>query len=59
MPNQMICYCLKITESEIIKSFKKGNKTVKEIMDSTGAGYGCGSCKVRIKKLIEKIEIEK
>ncbi len=55
MCDVMICYCFKVKESAIRDAVQKGSKTLEEVMDATGAGYGCGSCQTRIKKAIAKI----
>lgn len=54
MEENIICYCLDITEADIVKAINNGAKTVKEIEDATGAGSACGCCIADIEEIIEK-----
>lgn len=54
MEENIICYCLDITEADIVKAINNGAKTVKEIEDATGAGSACECCIADIEEIIEK-----
>lgn len=34
---EYVCYCNRVTEEDIIRAVEKGNKTVKEVIMTTGA----------------------
>ncbi len=53
--DEIVCYCFKVKKSAIKKAVAEGKKDLESVMEETGAGYGCGGCKTKIKKLIEEI----
>lgn len=52
MEDNVICYCLNIRESDIVKAIENGAKTLDEIQNATGAGTACGSCIGDIEELL-------
>jgi len=50
---QIVCSCRNVTDEQIRKAvLEKGLTTVKEIVDSTGAGCDCGKCIADIERLL-------
>ncbi|WP_297438925.1 (2Fe-2S)-binding protein [uncultured Clostridium sp.] len=54
MEENIICYCLNISEADIVKAINEGAKTLEAVQDVTGAGTACGACIGDIEELIEK-----
>ncbi len=53
MDNDMICFCVGVTEKQLKDAIKGGLKTVDEVCKKTNAGTGCSSCRPKIQKLID------
>lgn len=52
----MICTCMEVYESELIRAIKeKKLTTVAGVGDETGAGTICGGCKYDIEDILEKV----
>lgn len=52
--DKLICTCMEIYESEIIKAIKdKKLITAEEVGDETGAGTVCGECIEDIEELLK------
>jgi bacterioferritin-associated ferredoxin len=52
--DKTICHCLQVKESTVADTVAiYGACTVKEVIRSCGAGGGCNSCHVKIRRLIE------
>lgn len=54
MENNIVCYCLNISEADIVKAVNEGATTLEEVQDVTGAGTACGSCIGQIEEIIAK-----
>lgn len=54
MEENIVCYCLNISEADIVKAVNEGAKTLEEVQDATGAGTACGSCLGDIEEIIAK-----
>lgn len=54
MEENIICYCLNISEADIVKAVKDGATTLEAVQDVTGAGTACGACLGEIEEIIEK-----
>ncbi|MGL5280098.1 MAG: (2Fe-2S)-binding protein [Cetobacterium sp.] len=52
--NTMICYCKGVTLGKVLAAIEGGATTLIEVMDTTGAGSGCGRCADRIESIIEE-----
>jgi bacterioferritin-associated ferredoxin len=51
--DEIVCHCLRITESEVRTAVETTNaSTVRSIIKTTDAGSGCTVCHCRIKQLI-------
>lgn len=52
---EVVCTCLNVEKDELIESIKENNlKTVEQVADETGAGTGCGGCRVRIQEILDE-----
>jgi len=55
MEDNIICNCMDVSEHEIVDAIKnKGAIDVQDIMDTTGAGTGCGSCVDDIQEILDR-----
>ena len=55
-PNDLICRCFFVTESEITELVKEKNLTlVDEVTAACSAGGGCGNCRPEIAQIISGI----
>jgi len=55
MEDNIICNCLNVSEHEIVDAIKnKEAVTLQDIMDTTGAGTGCGSCIDDIDEILKR-----
>lgn len=52
--NTMICYCKGVTLGKVLAAIENGATTLVEVIDTTGAGTGCGRCLDRIEAIIEE-----
>ena len=50
----MVCVCMGISYSEIVKEIRGGTSTFKELYDKLGVGSGCGACKQDTKDILEQ-----
>ncbi|MCK9321719.1 MAG: (2Fe-2S)-binding protein [Bacteroidales bacterium] len=54
--DEIICNCMEVTKSTIIKAIKdKGLKTVEEVGEATEAGTVCGGCQDDIQNILDEI----
>ena len=54
--DEIICNCMEVTKSTIIKAIKdKGLKTVEEVGEATEAGTVCGGCQDDIQVILDEI----
>jgi bacterioferritin-associated ferredoxin len=50
-----LCRCLRVTETEVVDILvKTDGASLDDIRALTGAGQGCNSCHVRLRRLMEK-----
>ncbi len=49
-----VCFCMHITEKELIESIQKGAHTLAAIQKETGATTGCSRCKSSVLAILEK-----
>jgi len=55
MEDNIICNCMDVSEHEIVDAIKnKEAIDVQDIMDTTGAGTGCGSCVDDIQEILDR-----
>lgn len=50
----LVCICLRVPQSVIIKAVEEGAKTVSELSEKTLAGTGCQACKKTLLYFIAK-----
>ena len=56
MEDPIICNCLDVKKSTIVKAIKDDDLTkLQEVMDATDAGTGCGSCHEAIQEVIDEV----
>jgi len=52
--DHMVCVCMGISYSDIVKEIQSGTRKFKELYDKLGVGSGCGACKQDIKDILEQ-----
>lgn len=52
--SDVICPCYHVTKKDIKKAIKDGATSYKDVKKATKAGSGCGHCKKKVKKYVEK-----
>jgi len=50
----IVCVCMGISYSEIVKEIHGGTRMFKELYDKLGVGSGCGACKQDIRDILEQ-----
>lgn len=50
----IICGCIGVSEQDIIDAVEGGAKTFDAVKEKTGAGTGCGECRVEVEKVINE-----
>ncbi len=56
MEDEVICTCMDVYRSEIVKAIKeKSLKSVEDVGEETGAGTICGGCQEDIEAILEEI----
>ncbi len=48
-----VCLCMGVTDKEIRETIAEGASSLEEVMDCTGAGTRCGSCRQQIADMVE------
>ncbi|MFQ3576034.1 MAG: molybdopterin-dependent oxidoreductase [Cytophagales bacterium] len=51
---KLVCSCNNVGEGNLEKAIASGCKTLEALCNTTGAGTGCGSCRVEVKGILEK-----
>ncbi|WP_437625079.1 (2Fe-2S)-binding protein [Sorangium sp. So ce321] len=51
-----VCLCMGVCDREIREAMNEGACSVSQVMDCTGAGTRCGSCRPTIAKLVGEDE---
>ncbi len=56
MEDQLICNCMEVYKSTIVKAIKeKGLTTVEEVGEETEARTVCGSCQDEIQEILDEV----
>jgi len=50
----IVCVCMGVSYSTIVKEIQSGTRTFEELYDKLGVGSGCGACKQDIKDILEQ-----
>lgn len=51
-----VCLCLGITDRDIHETIAEGAASAEEVMDCTGAGTRCGSCRNQVAEMVEEAQ---
>lgn len=49
---KLVCVCNSVGEGNLINKIKSGCKNFSQLCNETGAGTGCGSCKMEVKSIL-------
>lgn len=52
--NSELCHCRRVKQNLIVKLLQMGALHQQEVMQRTGAGTGCGTCRPMIRMLIQQ-----
>ncbi|MEM8894754.1 MAG: FAD-dependent oxidoreductase, partial [Bacteroidota bacterium] len=55
---RLVCSCNNVGEGNLAEAIARGNNTLNQLCDATGAGLGCGSCKTELMRLLNEQQIE-
>jgi len=56
--NMVVCICTGVSESDLKNLVNEGSKTLSEIQSRCGAGDDCGSCIIKLRRLLEPAKSE-
>jgi bacterioferritin-associated ferredoxin len=48
-----VCICMAVTEEDILDAAASGLSTATEIMEKTGAGTRCGTCRSTVSAILD------
>jgi len=48
-----VCLCHAVTDADILEALRDGHTTAEAVMDATGAGTGCGSCREEVMTMVQ------
>ena len=49
----LVCYCMSVTRGEILEALHNGNHTIEQLKREVSCCTGCGTCEIRVQKIIE------
>lgn len=52
----IVCFCLAVSEREIVAAIRAGAQTPQDVAAQCGAGTGCGSCREDIEALLARLK---
>jgi len=55
---KLVCSCNNVGDGNLMEAIKKGNDSLNQLCEATGAGLGCGSCKTELVRLLKNNLIE-
>ena len=50
---RLVCSCNQVGEGNLLRLMQSGCSTLEEICKVSGAGYGCGSCKPEVQRIVQ------
>ena len=53
-PDYLVCTCMEVMYSQIVKAIKEGATTYQELSDKLGVGTGCSSCVDEVKEILKE-----
>jgi anaerobic selenocysteine-containing dehydrogenase/NADPH-dependent 2,4-dienoyl-CoA reductase/sulfur reductase-like enzyme/bacterioferritin-associated ferredoxin len=51
---RLICSCNQVGEGNLVGLIERGCNSLADLCQSSGAGFGCGSCKPEVKRILER-----
>ncbi|MFO1051682.1 MAG: (2Fe-2S)-binding protein [Planctomycetota bacterium] len=49
-----VCFCRHVHEATLLRAIRAGHRTLAALIEATGAGTGCGTCRFDLLALIER-----
>lgn len=56
--DDLICICMSVSRGEIKAAVKSGNDTLETLKSTLFCCTGCGTCEVRVRKVMEETQAE-
>lgn len=50
---RLVCSCNQVGEGNLIRIIQSGCSTLEEVCKASGAGFGCGSCKPEVQRILQ------
>lgn len=50
---RLVCSCNQVGEGNLLRLIQSGCSTLEEVCKASGAGYGCGSCKPEVQRIVQ------
>jgi ferredoxin-nitrate reductase len=50
---RLVCSCNQVGEGNLIRLIQSGYSTVEKVCEVSGAGFGCGSCKPEVQRIVQ------
>lgn len=51
---KLVCACNQVGEGNLIRHIENGCSNLKELCEASGAGFGCGSCKPEVSRILKE-----
>jgi len=51
--DHLVCTCMEVMQSDIVKAIQEGSDTFDELSDKLGVGTGCSSCVDEVCEILE------
>lgn len=51
-PDYLVCTCMGVMYSDIVKSIENGNKSYEALQEDLYVGTGCSSCVAEVKEIL-------
>lgn len=51
-----ICFCMNVHRDTLVRSWRAGTRELHDLIQTTRAGSGCGTCRMDLIRLLESLE---
>lgn len=49
-----VCYCMVVSRARLEQAVREGARTIRELSRATGAGTGCGTCRIDLAEVLRE-----
>lgn len=57
MSGRVVCSCNQVGEGNLIKLIEEGCSSLNDLCQASGAGFGCGSCKPEVSRILKECAV--